>query len=78
MYMIESMIEMGLKKRQKWPSAAHRKVACTLALFNPTIRTRDNLIDIVQKVIKIPKAKIKKVGWYDLPEYGIHFHAAAG
>ena len=75
MYMIDSMIEMGLKDGQKWPSKAHREVACNLALCNPMIYTRDALNDIVQKVIKIPKAEIKKVKFQDLPKYGISLHA---
>src|ERR1700723_3589938 len=64
MYLIEDMIDMGLKAGQKWPSAAHRKVASTLVIGNPLIRTRDALTEIVQKVCKIPKTKIKKVGFY--------------
>jgi hypothetical protein len=75
MYMIDSMIEMGLKEGQKWPTPAHRKVACALALCNPMVHTRDQLNDIVQKVIKIPKKDIKKIGFYDLPKYGIGLHA---
>jgi hypothetical protein len=77
MYLIESMIDMGLKDGQKWPSPAHRRVACTLAIGNPMIRTRDELAEIVQKVCKIPKTQIRKVGYYDLAKYGINFQATA-
>lgn len=73
MYMIDSMIEMGLKPRQKWPTPAHREVACNLALCNPMIKTRDDLISVVQKVRKIPKSQIEKVSWTDLPKYGLGF-----
>lgn len=71
MYAVESMIDMGLKKDQKWPSKAHRKVACEIALCNPMVTTRDQLNSIVQKVCAIPQDKIKKVTFADLPKYGL-------
>mgnify|MGYP001566961034 CR=1 FL=1 len=71
MYMIKSMIEMGLEKGQKWPSPAHKTVACNLALCNPLVKDRDTLTDIVQKVCKIPKAEIKTITMAGLPKYGL-------
>lgn len=73
MYLLEDMIEMGLKRGQKWPTKAHRQVACNLVLGNPLVRTRDELTEIVQRVRKIPKAKIKTTRWTDLPKYGLGF-----
>jgi len=77
MYMLESMIDMGLKAGQDWPTPAHRLVACNLALCNPEVRNRDALTAIVQKVRKIPKSKIKSITWADLPKYGLTLRAAA-
>jgi len=71
MYMLESMIEMGLKDGQKWPSKAHRAVALNLAICNPLIKTRDDLMSVVGKVCEIPKLEIKKVKYEDLPKYGL-------
>lgn len=73
MYMLDDMIDMGLKEGQKWPSKAHREVAAALAICNSAITTRDDLTNVVQKVCAIPKARIKKVTRADLPEYGLHF-----
>lgn len=77
MYMLEDMIEMGLLKGQKWPTPQHRVIACNLALCNPMVRTRDDLTAIVQKVRKIPKAKVKTVRWADLPKYGLALSVSA-
>jgi hypothetical protein len=71
MYMLEDMIDMGLKKGQKWPSPAHRTVACNLALCNPLVKNRDTLTEIVQKVRAIPKTEIKVLKMGDLPKHGL-------
>lgn len=71
MYMLEDMIDMGLKRGQKWPTDTHRVVACNLALCNPLVRNRDTLTEIVQKVRKIPKSKIETVTMADLSTYGL-------
>lgn len=71
MYMMADMIDMGLEDGQKWPTPAHREVACNLALCNPMVTRRDDLTAIVQKVLKIPKSKIKMVTMTGLPEYGL-------
>lgn len=71
MYMLEDMIEMGLKKGQKWPTDMHRVVACNLALCNPHVTTRDALTEIVQKVRKIPKSEIETVTMDGLRKYGL-------
>lgn len=76
MYMLDEMIEMGLEEGQKWPSPAHREVACNLALCNPMVTNRSTLTDIVQKVRKIPKSKIKTVTMAGLQEYGLHMLCA--
>jgi hypothetical protein len=71
MYLMEEMIDMGLQDGQKWPTPAHREVACSLALFNPIVTNRGTLTEIVQKVRKIPKSRIKEVSKSDLPQYGL-------
>jgi hypothetical protein len=71
MYLMESMIDMGLKEGQEWPSDAHRVVASRLALGNRLVHTRDALNDVVQKVIAIPADKIETVTIADLPAYGL-------
>ena len=59
MYAFPEMIDMGLKEGQQWPSEIHRAVAQNLALYNPDVRTRDHLTDIVQKIITVPMDRIK-------------------
>jgi hypothetical protein len=71
MYLIDDMIEMGLKDGQKWPTKAHRNVAINLALGNPLICTRDALTGVVQKVCAIPEKDIKTLRWTDLPKYDL-------
>jgi hypothetical protein len=71
MYMIESMIDMGLSEGQDWPTPAHRLVAANLALCNPQVTKRDTLNAIVQKVIAIPKSEIESLTWADLPKYDL-------
>lgn len=77
MYLLDSMIELGLKKGQRWPTKAHRQVACNIALANPLVKSRDHLSDIVQKVISIPRSRIKTVTIGELREYGIGIHCSA-
>lgn len=75
MYMMEHMIDMGLKPRQQWPTDMHRVVAVNLAICNPMITTRDALIEIVQKVRQIPAAEIETITVPELTKYGIMLHA---
>lgn len=77
MYMLDDMIDMGLLSGQKWPSPAHRTVACNLALCNPMVKNRDTLTDIVQKVRNIPKTEIKTMTMSDLPKYGLTLFCGA-
>jgi hypothetical protein len=72
MYLIDSMIDLGLKDGQKWPSTAHRKVAQAVAIANSRVTTRDSLTVICQAVIAIPKAAIKSVSFAELTDvYGV-------
>jgi len=66
MYMIEGMIDMGLKEGQTWPTDAHRKVAQFMGLFNSRVTTRDALYEVVQAVIKVPADQIELVTAIDL------------
>lgn len=61
MYILDTMIDMGLKKGQKWPSIAHKIVAQKVCLCNSLVTDRDTLEDMVQKIIAIPTDQIKKV-----------------
>lgn len=72
MYVIPSMIDMGLKEGQVWPeNEAYKIVASNLALQNPLVTNRDTLTNIVQCVLKIPENEIKTITLADLPKYGL-------
>lgn len=76
MYILDSMVDLGLTEGQAWPSAAHRAVAQSIALCNPLITSRDALTDAVQKIIAIPQDKIKTVTFADLPAYDLSLYAS--
>lgn len=61
MYILESMIDLGLKENQTFPSEDHKAVAMTLGLCNPHVKTRSTLTDIVQAVCKVPAERIKTI-----------------
>lgn len=61
MYILEDMINLGLKENQTFPSEEHKKVAMTLGLCNPRIKTRDNLTAVVQAVCKVPIERIQTI-----------------
>jgi len=61
MYCLESMIDLGLKKGQIFPSEEHKAVAMTLGLCNPHVTNRTTLIEIVQAVCNVPTERIKIV-----------------
>lgn len=74
MYMIQEMIDQGLKEGQKWPSEGHRVVASIIGLCNPRVVTHDSLTDIVQAVIKIPVDEITFVTYEDCAtKYSVPF-----
>jgi hypothetical protein len=75
MYLIEDMVDMGLKSGQDWPTPAHRLVAANIVIGNPMVRDRGTLNEIVQRVVRIPKKTIKSVTFADLPKYGIGLFA---
>lgn len=66
MYIFPEMIQLGLSDGQRWPSPAHKKVAQTVCLCNPRVRSRDTLQNMVEKINAIPKDKIKLVTLGDL------------
>ena len=68
MYMFDEMIELGLKKRQKWKSPDHRIVDAAIAIANPKVTSLSTLIEVVQTINKIPKNKIKLVSMKQLRE----------
>jgi hypothetical protein len=61
MYIFDDMIDLGLLENQKWPTRAHRKIAQTVLLCNPLVKTRDALINGTQRILKVPKKRIKKL-----------------
>jgi hypothetical protein len=65
------MIDIGLKKGEKWASKVHRVVAQNALLCNPRITTCDCLQYNVSLINKIPKEKIKKVTVRDLFGMGV-------
>jgi len=70
MYIMEDMIDMGLKEDQEWPSEIYRNVAEYILLCNSNINTRDKLESGVQKILKIPCDRISKITFGELSEFG--------
>jgi hypothetical protein len=70
MYMLDNMIEMGLKEGESWASDMHREVAMNVCLCNPNITSRDALTYNVGIINKIPKKDINKVTFADLLKLG--------
>ena len=70
MYLIESMIDMGLKRNSKWPTVHHRAVAIELLIGNPEVTTMDSLQTGVSNIVKIPNYKIKQVTLEELKDFG--------
>jgi len=66
MYMIESMINMGLEEGQEWPSDAHKRVALNIGLYNLLVKDIDTLTNICQSVISVPQDRIELVTFEDL------------
>lgn len=71
MYVFSNMIDIGLKKNDKWASKAHKTVAQNVLLCNPRINTCQLMIDNVSIINAIPKEKIKKVTLHDLFDLGV-------
>jgi hypothetical protein len=71
MYMYESMIDMGLKEGQSWPSPAHRTVAAHVLICNPRIRSLTSMEEQVAIINQIPLAAIKKVTFTELYDMGV-------
>ena len=72
MYILPDMIEIGLKDGEEFNSEDHRFVAVSFGIANPQVTTKDQLIDIVQAVQRVPQNKIKKVSMVDLrKKYGM-------
>lgn len=61
MYIVPSMIDLGLLENQQWPSEAHKTVASIIGLCNKHVTNRTYLTEIVQAVIKIPQDRIETV-----------------
>ena len=76
MYIMESMIDLGLGTGQQWPEdPAYREIAKSICLCNPSINTRSKLMSIVGKILSIPKDRIRTVTFLELPEFGIELEA---
>ena len=73
MYLNDSMVNLGLKKGQEWPSDAYREVAAAIAIDNPNVITKDVLTEIVQAILKVPADQIETIGYQRLvAEFGMN------
>lgn len=69
MYVFEGFVETARKNVGKeWPSDAHRVVAENICLNNPKITTMDGLMEMVDRVIKIPAEKIRTITHAELTD----------
>lgn len=66
MYMIGSMLGLGLKDGQTFPTDAYRVVAGNIGLANPNITTKDELTRVVQAVLSVPADRIKAITPHEL------------
>lgn len=78
MYMLESMVDGGLKKGQQWPSDVYREVAAAIVIDNPNVTNKSTLTEIVQLILKVPTDRIeiityeKLVAEFGMTDVGIH------
>jgi hypothetical protein len=73
MYGLPDMIDMGLLEGQTWPTDEHRQVAQNLLIGRPGINNRDQLIEGVSVILKVPEDKITVVTLEELVEiYGFN------
>lgn len=77
MYIFNEMIDLGLNKKSKWTSKAHRVVAQQVLLSNPRITSCQLMIDNVSIINAIPKDQIKKVTLHDLFDLGVMLYGVA-
>lgn len=70
MYMMESMIEMGLQKGEKWTSDDHRTVAVNACIGNPNINRMQILQDNIKIINQVPQDQIRQVTAEQLEELG--------
>ncbi len=66
MYMIGSMLGLGLKDGQTFPTDAYRVVAGNIGLANPNVTTKDTLTEVVQAVLAVPADRIKAITPHEL------------
>lgn len=71
MYIMETMIDLGLNEGQKWPSEYHKDLAIAIGLCNPMVTKRDQLIEIVQAVMAIPESALEGITWGEIVN---HYH----
>ena len=70
MFVLEDMIDMGLKSGQKWMSKVHKMVAIEVCIYNPWVNTPDILTKNVQIINSIPCESINEIGGMALIEMG--------
>lgn len=68
MYILDKMIDLGLKEGEKFTSLIHKKVAQEACLCNPSIHTRYNLINAVRIINSIPVDRISTLTAQELIE----------
>lgn len=75
MYMVDSMIDLGLKEGQKFPTGTHRAVARALVIGNPRVTNRDQMQEIVGKVLLVPEDRIADVTFKEMKaDFGLPEH----
>ena len=61
MYLIDSMVDMGLENGQEWSTDAHRIVAQIVLIGNPFVKGLGDLRDAVAAINSVPDDQIKLV-----------------
>ena len=61
MYAMPEMINLGLKKDQKFPTETHKQVAQNIAIGNPSVFKRELLEEIVEAVCRVPEKYISTI-----------------
>jgi len=69
MYIIESMIDMGLND-EEWSTSDHRIVAINSCICNPRVNRMNILMHNVGIINSIPNESIKNVNFCDLLKSG--------
>jgi len=70
-YILDHMIDQGLKEGEEWTSDLHRQVAAKVLLCNPAVFDMGVLREGCKIINSIPKEEIEKVTAHQLRH---HYH----